>query len=64
MQKSECRMQNAECRSGEKMATLEDAGDDEVRCSDCDKQFTLIWQREYEGERVEYCPFCGAEFDE
>ena len=32
-----------------------------VKCSECDKVFELIWQREYEGEQVEYCPFCGRE---
>lgn len=34
---------------------------DFVRCSNCDKEFSLIWSRQYDGECVEYCPFCGDE---
>ncbi len=45
------------------MAVLIDVDDepDFVRCSRCRKQFSLVWQRQYAGECVEYCPFCGDE---
>lgn len=33
----------------------------EVKCTECDAVFTIIWQRTYMIRRVEYCPFCGDE---
>lgn len=47
------------------MAELEKVDDDgEVRCSKCGVVFFLTWHRNPAYIAVEYCPFCGAEFDD
>lgn len=52
-------------REGELMAELEKVDDDgEVRCSKCGVVFFLTWHRNPAYIAVEYCPFCGAEFDD
>ena len=36
--------------------------DDEVKCSECDAVFTVIWRRSAETfVGVQNCPFCGSE---
>ena len=35
----------------------------QVVCPVCDAHFNVIWSRTYEGEKPEYCPMCGSEFD-
>ena len=36
--------------------------DDEVKCSECDAVFTVIWRRSAETwAGVQNCPFCGSE---
>ena len=51
------------------MAKLLDDGPD-VKCSTCGIVFTVIWNRKIESvyrsvvfDKIEYCPFCGDEFE-
>ena len=37
--------------------------DGEVRCSECDMVFIVIWYRNPVYDRIEYCPFCGDEIE-
>jgi hypothetical protein len=33
------------------------------RCSECDVVFQVVWNNNGHTDRVEFCPFCGDEFD-
>lgn len=52
------------------MAEMIPRGDSEdelpdVQCSECDAVFTVIWNRSpLITHGVEYCPFCGVEFND
>lgn len=35
----------------------------EVQCSECDVIFSVVWNNNGYTTGVEYCPFCGVEFD-
>lgn len=34
-----------------------------IKCPDCDSVFSVVWNRHWEGQKPEYCPFCGLEFE-
>lgn len=35
----------------------------EIICPDCEGRFSVIWSRQFEGQRPEFCPMCGVEID-
>jgi len=37
--------------------------EDDLICPDCDARFYVVWSRQYEGQKPEYCPMCGGEID-
>lgn len=39
----------------------QDAELPEVQCSICEVVFSVVWRRDGVTEKVEFCPFCGAE---
>lgn len=38
--------------------------DFEYTCDSCEMTFTMYWNRNPIYDRIEYCPFCGAEIEE
>ncbi len=41
---------------------MEEGEEGWVRCSECDIEFLLVWNRGA-ADGAEYCPFCGDEID-
>lgn len=35
----------------------------ENQCSECDEIFSIMWSNDGCATGVEFCPFCGAEFE-
>jgi hypothetical protein len=36
----------------------------EARCDECGREFIFAYQKQFEGDTIQYCPFCGEGIDE
>lgn len=40
---------------------IQEDNEGDVKCSDCETVFMVVWNRNPIYDRIEYCPFCGDE---